>query len=191
MFLGANAGEARTPEAMAPDGGARRQPAAQSRSYRFLPVKGTGASLRMASKRLATDILKAVQNGEVRRSCNDKGLKDSVFLKVFHLIAGDWKLTNAQRGALLGVSVSTLQRWKSRTAMLTDEQLLRIAYLLNLYLDLRTVLDTGDEADTSNADSWVTSANLAYGDRAPLEVMTKGTVIDVFNVYSYVHSLAT
>lgn len=175
---------------MALDDSTRRHPAAQSRSYRFLPVEGAVASLTMATAQLAASIIEAVQNGDIRRSCNDKGLEDSQFLKTFHVIAGDWKLTNAQRGALLGVSASTLQRWKSRPARLADEHLLRIAYLLNLYLDLRSVLDTGDESDTSNAGSWVTSASLAFGGRAPIEVMTKGTTIDVFNVYSYVHSLA-
>jgi len=172
------------------DGASRKEPSAQRTSRRFPPVAGSEAFLRMASEQTAENIIQALENGDIRRACNYEGLKDSDFLKVFRSITEDWKLTNTERGALLGVSARTYQRWRSRTPQLTDEQLLRISYLLNLYLDLQDILDTGDETDTAAADSWVKSNNQSFDDRRPIDVMTAGTLIDLYNVYSYVHAVA-
>lgn len=160
--------------------------AAQRAESRFPPVAGSDAALVRASKQRAKSILQSLDDGHIRRACNEGGLGDSDFLKVFHGIAEAWNLTNAQRGALLDVSARTYQRWRSRTPKLTDEQVLRISYYVNLYLDLQTI-----ENDSSTANAWVRNANLAFGDCAPIEVMTQGTLIDVFNVYSYVHRVAT
>lgn len=171
------------------DVGPRTSPSNQSTRARFPPVAGSEAFLRMASELTADNIIRALENGDIRRACTERGLKDSAFLKMFCVITEDWKLTNAQRGALLGVSARTYVRWKSRTSQLADEQLLRISYILNLYLDLQGILDSGD-GDTSDADSWVKNNNHDFGDRAPIDVMTEGTVIDIYNVYNYVHGVA-
>ena len=40
------------------------------------------------------------------------------------------------------------------------------------------------------SDSSVKNSNHDFGDRAPIDVMTQGTLIDFYNVYSYVHGVA-
>jgi uncharacterized protein (DUF2384 family) len=111
---------------------------------------------------------------------------DADLLKIFLVIAEDWELTNAQKSALLRISVSTFRRWRQRLPKLTADQRLCISYLLNIYLDLFAIVDDHEE----EANTWVTSPNGEYGGRTPLEVMISGTLVDVYRVYTYVHSIA-
>lgn len=141
---------------------------ARGTSCRFRPVAGSEAFLRMASPQTAERIIQSIRSGDIRRAHSDR-LKDGTFLKAFRLITDDWKLTNAQRGAPLGVSVSTYRRWRAQPSHLTDEQLLRISYLLNIYLDLQAIFDSGDETDTSVPDSWVKNTSHDFGNRTPID----------------------
>lgn len=163
----------------------------QRAACRFPPLAGSDAALGMASKQRAKSILQSLDDGDIRQACNDNGVKDIDFLNVFRAITKEWKLTNAQRGALLGVSARTYQRWKSLTPQLTDEQLLRISYLWNLFLDLQAIHNGGDESDAVHKDRWVKNTSIAFGDLRLIDVMTHGTLIDMYNVYNYVHFVAT
>lgn len=171
--------------------GQQAAPEDQRTAGRFLPMAGSDAAMGMASERRAKSILQSLSDGDIRRACNEGSLRDSDFLKMFHAITKEWKLTNAQRGWLLGISARTYQRWKSRTPRLTDEQLLRISYLLNLFLDLQAIHDSGDKSDAAYKDNWVTNTSFAFANQRLIDVMTQGTLIDIYNVYAYVHHVAT
>jgi uncharacterized protein (DUF2384 family) len=105
----------------------------------------------------------------------------SMYLRV----ADQWGLNGLQRRDLVGVTERTFYRWASGRPNLSAEQRLRVSYVVNLYLDLHTIW----EGDTAYADRWVLESNAAFGDRAPIDVMT-GTLVDLHRVYEHVHRAA-
>ena len=129
-----------------------------------------------------------VRHGTMRMLTNAKlpNPSDADLLKIFLVITEDWELTNAQKSALLRISVSTFRRWRQRLPKLTAAQRVCISYLVNIYLDLFAIVDDREE----EANTWVTSPNGEYGGRTPLEVMISGTLVDIYHVYTYVHSVA-
>jgi len=92
-------------------------------------------------------------------------------LRAFFKIADRWGLSGAEQQALLGgISRSTLQRWKrEQDALLSQDQLERISYLLGIHKNLQILLPT-------TGDDWVKRPNgdARFEGRTALEVMVAG-----------------
>ncbi len=94
-------------------------------------------------------------------------------------------LTVEQRRAILGdVSDATYHNWRKEPGrvVLTRDQLERVSLLLGILKGLRLVF-----ADDATAFRWLRAQNSdqPFDDRPPLDVMTAGSMIDLFNVRRY------
>ena len=103
-------------------------------------------------------------------------------IRAFFKIAELWDLSGAEQQALLGgISRSTLQRWKrDQDALLSQDQLERISYLLGIYKNLQILLPT-------TADGWVKRPNSAplFGGQTALAVMVTGGMASLRQVRMY------
>ncbi len=109
---------------------------------------------------------------------------DREVFSVFQGVADAWGLSVGERCELLSTNERTFYRWRLAQARLSNDQRLRISYVLNIYLDLHAISDTGE-----TADSWIRKANRAFEEQPPLHVMT-GSTVDLHRVYAYVHRFA-
>jgi len=103
-------------------------------------------------------------------------------IRAFFKIAECWGLSGAEQQALLGgISRSTLQRWKrEQDAILSQDQLERVSYLLGIYKNLQILLPT-------TSDSWVKRPNSDphFEGRTALEVMVTGGMTALRQVRLY------
>lgn len=83
-------------------------------------------------------------------------------------IAGCWKLTNEQLGAILGVSAPTASRLRSGSFELdrSSKAFELSQYLVRLFRSLDALMGSDDEASMS----WLRSANLDLGGR-PIDLI--------------------
>lgn len=109
----------------------------------------------------------------------DRGRVDTVALKSFFRLAGEWGLPAADQLVLLGQpSRRTFYRWRAgEVATLPADTLERISVLLGIYKALAILLPVRERAMR-----WVKSGNSAFGGRSALDVMRQGRVDDLYQV---------
>jgi len=102
-------------------------------------------------------------------------------LKGFFHIAGAWDLSTRDQMILLGQPPrSTFFAWKKATrTTLSQDTLERISYLLGIWKALRILIP-----DEAQALAWVhkPNDNPLFGGVPPLEVMTRGRILDLAEV---------
>ena len=105
-------------------------------------------------------------------------------LRTFFNIADAWKLTAAERMALLGVrSRSTFHLWREgKSGPLSADTLERISYVFGIYKALQMLLPSAEAAD-----AWVRKPNDAplFNGQSALERMLSGHVADLYEVRRY------
>jgi putative toxin-antitoxin system antitoxin component (TIGR02293 family) len=112
-------------------------------------------------------------------------VSDGDLFKIFQTITEDWRLPLRDRFELLKVNERTYGRWRHGTMpRLSYDQRLRISYVLNIYLDLQDIYGSDDAANT-----WILEPNKDFSNQPPIRIL-KGSTIDLYRVYSYVHSVA-
>ncbi len=106
-------------------------------------------------------------------------------LLAFFRIAELWGLSDAEEMALLGVTArSTIFEWKknTRTAVLPQETLRRISYVVGIYKSLQILF-----SNEGAADAWVKRPNTAsiFAGRSALDRMMAGNTSDLSAVRQY------
>jgi hypothetical protein len=108
-------------------------------------------------------------------------------LRTFFSIADAWRLTAAERMALLGVrSRSTFHLWREgKSGPLSADTLERLSYLFGIYKALQILLPSPE-----SADEWVRKPNAAplFNGQSALERMLSGHVADLYEVRRYLDS---
>jgi hypothetical protein len=102
--------------------------------------------------------------------------------KAFFRIMGLWGVTNEQAQLLLGSpSRSTFFSWKKgEGGNLPRDALERISYVMGIYKALQILF-----ADPTQADSWLSKPNDAFGGRSALQRMAAGNISDLYAVRTY------
>lgn len=102
-------------------------------------------------------------------------------LRAFESIADRWKLSVAERSAILGLSPSTYRRVRSRSEASLDRNALeRISHVLGIYKALHVLF-----SDDQRADTWIDRNSIDFGDRPARERLTTGLVTDLVHVRRY------
>jgi hypothetical protein len=95
-------------------------------------------------------------------------------LEAWGIRVGDW-------GTLLGVSESTVHRWRASPESVGNSRDLveRLSYILGIYKALQILLP-----ESRAADSWLSRPNSApfFGGRVPLDRLRGGNVVDLYEV---------
>jgi hypothetical protein len=107
---------------------------------------------------------------------------DSVALKAFFSLAGEWGLRREEQVLLLGdPSERTFYRWRAgKVAGLPKDTLERISVLLGIYKAINILLPVRERAA-----SWMRKPNKAFGGASALDVMLQGRVDDLYHVRRY------
>lgn len=117
----------------------------------------------------------------------DRRRLSDVAIKAFRSLAGQWKLSNAEASALLGVSPSTWDRIKSGRweGGLSQDQLTRVSALVGVYKGLHLLF-----ADDM-ADRWLRLANKGpiFERTSPIEAMIDGGIPRMLEVRRYVDAI--
>lgn len=99
-----------------------------------------------------------------------------------------WKASNEQAMQVLGVSAATYHRAKSgKTAVaLSQDQLERTSYILNIHAALRTIFDNPE-----NVYGFVRmpNDNTFFNGETPLSIMTKGSMANLYETYKRIDAL--
>ena len=118
----------------------------------------------------------------------DRQRLSSVALKAFKRIAGDWKLTNTQSAALLGVSGSTWDRIKrgDRDETLSQDQLTRASAVVGLYKGLRLLF-----ADNMSGQDGLCCqiVGTIFAGASPVEAMINGGIPVMLEVRRYIDAV--
>lgn len=104
-------------------------------------------------------------------------------LKGFFLIMDAWGVSAEEARVLLGAPPErTFFQWKAGKAVrVPSDTLRRIGYIAGIYKALQIIY-----SDRQLADSWVRRPNADFGERAPMERMLAGDVVDLAAVRTYV-----
>lgn len=135
---------------------------------------------------MSADVMeKPATAGAALRGPADRRRLSGSAMRLFLNTAEFLGLTVEQRRAILGdVSDATYHNWRKEPGrvVLTRDQLERISLLLGILKGLRLVF-----ADDAAALRWLRAQNSdqPFDDRPPLDVMTAGSMIDLFNVRRY------
>jgi len=115
---------------------------------------------------------------------SDDEVSDAARIRIFGRLSDAWGLTGSERATLLGAAQRTFHRWKSNpeAARLSRDQRSRITYLVNMFVDARTIFD-----DDAFADSWIRRPNSAFGGKPAIEVLMNGTFADLVRIGEYLH----
>ena len=117
----------------------------------------------------------------------DRARLSGVALKAFQALAREWKLSNAEAAALLGVSESTWDRIKRAKwgQPLSQDQLTRASAAIGLYKGLHLLF-----ADAM-ADRWPRLANAGpiFRRKSPLEAMIEGGIPVMLEARRYVDAV--
>lgn len=120
------------------------------------------------------------------RAAGDRRRLSGPALRLFFNTAELLGLTVDQRRAILGdISEATYHNWRREPGKvsLTRDQLERVSLLLGVLKGVRLVF-----ADDPTAFRWLRAANTdrPFDGRSPLDVMTEGGIVDLFQVRRYV-----
>jgi hypothetical protein len=118
---------------------------------------------------------------------DDRARLSSVALKAFQALAEQWKLSNAEAAALLGVSESTWDRIKRGAwdQPLSQDQLTRASAAIGVYKGLHLLF-----ADQM-ADRWPKLANRGpiFQRKSPVEAMIEGGIPLMLETRRYVDAV--
>lgn len=118
---------------------------------------------------------------------DDRSRLSNVALKAFQALAEQWKLSNAEAAALLGVSESTWDRIKRGAwdQPLSQDQLTRASAAIGVYKGLHLLF-----ADQM-ADKWPKLANRGpiFQSRSPVEAMIEGGIPLMLETRRYVDAV--
>lgn len=117
--------------------------------------------------------------------------RSSIGLKVALRIINAWQATPQQACRILRISRSTYRRVsQGRTAgrRLDLDQLQRIGFVLGIHASLRTVF-----SNQSNVHGFpnCTNDNAFFEGRTPLEIMSQGNLISIYETYKRIELLKT
>jgi len=115
----------------------------------------------------------------------DQANRDSIALKAFFGITKKWDLSDDEEQVLLGISQSTLDRWKNGKPIkmkLKPDTLERISYVLGIYKALRILLPNEE-----SANKWIRKPNKAplFCGKSALDKLLVGRVVDLADVRRY------
>ena len=117
----------------------------------------------------------------------DRGRLSATALEAFRAIGREWKLSNAEAAALLGVSESTWDRIKRGAwgQPLSQDQLTRVSAAIGLYKGLHLLFADG------MADRWPRLANSGplFGRKSPIEAMIDGGIPVMLDARRYVDAV--
>lgn len=117
----------------------------------------------------------------------DRRRLSDVAIKAFRSLAAQWKLSNAEAAALLGVSPSTWDRVKGGRweGGLGQDQLTRVSALVGVYKGLHLLF-----ADDM-ADRWLRLANKGplFERASPIEAMIEGGIPRMLEVRRYIDAI--
>jgi hypothetical protein len=108
-------------------------------------------------------------------------------LKAFKRVAIEWKLTNVQSAALLGVSGSTWDRIKrgARDETLSQDQLTRASAIVGLYKGLRLLFAD----DMSSRWPLLPNRGPIFAGTSPVETMINGGIPVMLEVRRYIDAV--
>jgi hypothetical protein len=117
----------------------------------------------------------------------DRERLSAVALKAFKRIATEWKLTNVQSAALLGVSGSTWDRIKrgERDETLSQDQLTRASAIVGLYKGLRLLFAD----DMSGRWPLLPNRGPIFAGASPVEAMINGGIPIMLEVRRYIDAV--
>lgn len=105
-------------------------------------------------------------------------------LRTFFNIVREWGLKDVEAQRLLAVPATTYKRWKRapERAVLDQDKLERISYILGIYKALEILLPRADVSA-----GWIKrpNAGMPFGGGTPLERMLSGQVADLFVVRNW------
>jgi hypothetical protein len=117
----------------------------------------------------------------------DRARLSAVAVKAFRALGQQWKLTNAEAAALIGVSESTWDRIKRGTwgQPLSQDQLTRASAAIGIYKGLHLLFADGV------ADAWPKRANSGpmFGRHSPVEAMIEGGIPVMLETRRYVDAV--
>lgn len=112
---------------------------------------------------------------------------DRTIFKVYRRLANSWHLSIEERCTLLNVKRATYRRWEedAATVALTDEQILRVSFLVGIYDALHRIF--GDE---EYANGWLCRENAEFAGQYPLDVLLNGGLAKFSAVHGLVQGMA-
>ncbi|ROM20502.1 hypothetical protein BK645_30060 [Pseudomonas protegens] len=112
-------------------------------------------------------------------------------LRTATLVLEKWQASNIQICKILRISRSTLSRTKQGdgqfTVRLDSDQMKRISLVLNIHAALRTIFD-----NPKNLYGFPSLANQNdfFNGRSPLEIMSQGDLISLYETYRRIDALS-
>ena len=96
-----------------------------------------------------------------------------VALNAFFNIMNDWQTNTCSQQALLGVRGTYIyEQWRqSDTVNLTEDELIRISYIVGIYKGLAVIFK-----EPSQAKGWINKQNDHFGGVSALEYMHSGAI---------------
>jgi hypothetical protein len=117
---------------------------------------------------------------------SDRARLSKVAVKAFLALGKAWELSNAEASALLGVSVSTLDRMKrGYRPTLSQDQLTRVSAMIGIYKGLHLLFV--DET----ADQWARRPNSGplFDRETPIKAMIEGGIPRMLDVRRYIDAV--
>ncbi len=110
----------------------------------------------------------------------------STALKVFFNITRGWGLSAQDEMCLLGDPArSTFYKWRSGDApTLPKDTLERISYVMGIYKALRLLFPTEEQAN-----AWPFKPNRDFGGESAINVMLKGSLVNLSDVRRYLDGM--
>jgi len=116
----------------------------------------------------------------------DPKVVSNTALKVFFNIAKEWGLSSQDEMTLLGSPArSTFYKWRSGVGPAVPKDTLeRISYVMGIYKALRLLFPTQEQAN-----AWPKKPNRDFDGTSALNVMLKGSVINLADVRRYLDAM--
>jgi len=110
----------------------------------------------------------------------------AIGLKVFFNITKEWGLSSQEERNLLGDPArSTFYKWRQADGpTIPRDTLERISYVMGVYKALRILFPTLEQAN-----QWPKKANSYFGGETALNVMLKGSVMNLADVRRYLDAM--
>lgn len=127
------------------------------------------------------------QAGKLDKSFDGARLTASGLKAVIQILA-HWGCDAETSAAILGVSMSTLYRYRRmpNSARLNRDQLDRLSYILNIHANLRVLFENPE-----NVYGFMRAPNLTpyFNGKSPLDLIGTGNHAALYETYRYVDSL--